>query len=254
MGVSPEKVCWCEYWDIWVPSHEVLLAVRWCAIFFGDNRSRSVLAAAQMGCHDLIGRQRIRWMLCLLSSAWQTENRAKYAENMLWIFLNLFLFPINPWFIFNEIPSVWIFRTGLGKGMTWLQLLPCWSGGACDIWSAGTLTVPWQAEAVQFKASAVTAEHSFCLCSDPLLWEVAQAQGSCSCRSAASALAAKKEVLSFGNHPYFEEASLDTAESAPAKRQGLENFAFDHIQSLQQQFVPLTAHQDCRTQTLPHVF
>lgn len=163
----------------------------------------------------------------------QSKICSKYVVNI----FSLFFFPINPWFIFNEIPSVWIYRTGVGKGMTWLQLLPSWSSGACEFWSAGILTVPWQAEAVHFRATAVTAEHSFFLSSDPLLWEVTQAQRSCSCCSAAPALAAKKEVLPSGSHPYFEEASLDTAESALVKRQGLGNFAFGHIQSQGKDFL-----------------
>lgn len=58
-----------------------------------------------------------------------------------------------------------------------------------------------------------------------------------SCHNAMLALAAKKEVLSPGSHPYFKELSLDTAESALAKRQGLENFAFDHVRSQRKGFL-----------------
>lgn len=35
---------------------------------------------------------------------------------MLWIFFSLFFFPINPWFIFNEIPSVWVVQDWSREG------------------------------------------------------------------------------------------------------------------------------------------
>lgn len=139
VGVSPEKVCWCEYWDIWVPSHRVFLAVRWCAIFFGDNRSRSVLGATQMGCNDLIGRQWNPWTLGLLSSARQPGNRVKHAVHCHceYFFFILFFFPINSSFIFNEIYFQWVLRdwgregddlasaaASLAKWCT--RLLRCW--------------------------------------------------------------------------------------------------------------------------------
>lgn len=139
VGVSPEKVCWCEYWDIWVPSHRVFLAVRWCAIFFGDNRSRSVLGATQMGCNDLIGRQWNPWTLCLFSSARQPGNRVKHAAHChcQYFFFILFFFPINSSFIYNEIYFQWVLRDWDGEGddlasaaaslAKWCTRLPrCW--------------------------------------------------------------------------------------------------------------------------------
>lgn len=86
------------------------------------------------------------------------------------------------------------------------------------------------------RAVAVTAGHCCSLRSDPLLWEVTWTPRSCSCHGAVPALAAK-EVLSPASCPYFKEASLDTAESALAQSQGLENSAFGRTQSQRKGFL-----------------
>lgn len=176
-----------------------------------------------MGCHDLIGRQWIWWIVCLLSTAWQTENRAKYAANMLWIFFLYFSFPLTLDLFLMRFPVSGF--TGLEWGKWLLDFSSCLAG-QCEFWSAGILTVPWQAEAVHFRATAVTAEHSFFLSGDPLLWEVTQAQRSCSCCSAAPALAAKKEVLPSGESSLLWRSILGYCRVSSSEEAGIGKFCF----------------------------
>lgn len=150
---------------------------------------------------------------------------------------------------------------GIGKGMTWLQLLSCWPNGACDFCRVGLLHIPWRAASSAVRAVRVTARHCCSLCSDPVLGEVTGTKvlflPQC------YACPGSKKSLSPGIHPYFKDISSDTAESAVAKKQGLENFAFDRIES-QTAFCnsssPSKEHQaqllarHCRAPALPSLF